>query len=78
MQKIKGRYQPIHHRLATHWARLIELLYAAERMLELATDLKLLPGRKDDTGKNKGIGIGSVEAPEGLLHIIMNRIRRYS
>lgn len=27
---INGRYQPVHHRLATHWARLIELLYAAE------------------------------------------------
>ena len=25
-----------HHRLATHWARLIELLYAAERWVELA------------------------------------------
>lgn len=37
-KKINGRYQPIHQRLATHWARLIELLYAAERMLELSTD----------------------------------------
>src|SRR5512136_2954531 len=37
-QKIDGRYQPIHLRLATHWARLVELLYAAERMLELSTD----------------------------------------
>lgn len=36
------RYRPVHHRLATHWARLIELLYAAERMLELATDLSLI------------------------------------
>ena len=35
-KKINGRYQPVHHRLATHWARLVELLYAAERMLELA------------------------------------------
>ena len=35
-KKVDGRYQPVHFRLATHWARLIELLYAAERMLELA------------------------------------------
>ena len=28
----------VHQRLATHWARLIELLYAAERIVELATD----------------------------------------
>ena len=36
--KITAATQPVHHRLATHWARLIELLYAAERMLELAQD----------------------------------------
>ncbi|MGB9673384.1 MAG: Ni/Fe hydrogenase subunit alpha, partial [Anaerolineales bacterium] len=30
--------KPVHQRLATHWARLIELLYAAERWVELATD----------------------------------------
>ena len=30
--------KPIHHTLATHWARLVELLYAAERWVELATD----------------------------------------
>ena len=35
-KKVDGRYQPVHYRLATHWARLVELLYAAERMLELA------------------------------------------
>ncbi len=30
--------KPVHHTLATHWARLVELLYAAERWVELATD----------------------------------------
>ena len=25
--------KPVHHTLATHWARLVELLYAAERLL---------------------------------------------
>ena len=30
--------KPVHQRLATHWARLIELLYAAERWVELASD----------------------------------------
>ena len=29
--------KPVHHTLATHWARLIELLYAAEHWVELAT-----------------------------------------
>ena len=28
--------KPVHHTLATHWARLIELLYAAEHWVELA------------------------------------------
>ncbi|GER93253.1 Ni/Fe hydrogenase subunit alpha [hot springs metagenome] len=67
-KKINGRYQPIHHRLATHWARLIELLYAAEHMLELATDPEITSPevRKIPEGI-KGIGIGSVEAPRGTL-----------
>ena len=30
--------KPVHHTLATHWARLIELLYAAERAQELIED----------------------------------------
>ena len=30
--------KPVNHTLATHWARLVELLYAAERWVELATD----------------------------------------
>ncbi len=67
-KKVNGRYEPIHHRLATHWARLIELLYAAERMLELATDPEITS--KDYRVIPKGIvgeGVGSVEAPRGTL-----------
>jgi len=59
--------KPVHATLATHWARLIELLYAAERTLELSRD-------KDVTSKdirNKpgqpGEGVGIVEAPRGTL-----------
>ncbi|MBI4690855.1 MAG: Ni/Fe hydrogenase subunit alpha [Nitrospirae bacterium] len=67
-KRIKGRYQPIHHRLATHWARLIELLYAAERMLELAVDPEITsPDVREIPKKIKGVGIGSVEAPRGTL-----------
>ena len=33
--------KPVHHTLANHWARVIELLYAAERMEELANDPEL-------------------------------------
>jgi F420-non-reducing hydrogenase large subunit len=60
--------KPVHHTLATHWARLIELLYAAERWVELASDpevadpkVRALPRTKPDEG------VGCVEAPRGTL-----------
>ena len=67
-RKINGRYQPIHYRLATHWARLIELLYAAERMLELATDTEITdPNVRPVVTEVPIEGVGSVEAPRGTL-----------
>ncbi len=33
--------KPVHHTLANHWARLVELLHATERMKELAADPQL-------------------------------------
>ncbi|MBI5084804.1 MAG: nickel-dependent hydrogenase large subunit, partial [Acidobacteria bacterium] len=63
-----GGRKPVHHRLATHWARLIELLYAAERMMELATDPEITS--TDVRAIPRGIagaGVGSVEAPRGTL-----------
>lgn len=60
--------KPVHKRLATHWSRLIELLYAAEHWVELATD-------PDITSQNvhkipteiPTEGVGIVEAPRGTL-----------
>jgi len=67
-KKVDGRYQPVHHRLATHWARLIELLYAAERMHELATDPEITdPNVRIPITTTPTEGIGSVEAPRGTL-----------
>ncbi len=67
-KKINGLYQPVHHRLATHWARLIELLYAAERMLELAKDPEITdPNVRVIVTNTPTEGIGSVEAPRGTL-----------
>lgn len=67
-KKINGRYTPVHHRLATHWARLIELLYAAERMLELASDPEITdPNVRIVVTNTPTEGIGSVEAPRGTL-----------
>jgi F420-non-reducing hydrogenase large subunit len=67
-KKVDGRYQPIHQRLATHWARLIELLYAAERMLELVTDPEITDPNVRIVVKNTpDEGVGCVEAPRGTL-----------
>ncbi|MFO7733352.1 MAG: Ni/Fe hydrogenase subunit alpha [Candidatus Aminicenantes bacterium] len=60
--------KPVHQTLATHWARLVELLYAAERWVELASDpeitgpdYRVVPDRTPDEG------MGVVEAPRGTL-----------
>src|SRR5512136_449896 len=60
--------KPVHQRLATHWARLIELLYAAERWVELATD-EQIPSPKFHTipTEKPTEGVGIVEAPRGTL-----------
>ena len=66
--KAGGRYRPIHHRLAIHWARLVELLYAAERMVELATDAQITdPAVRSPVTAEPREGVGSVEAPRGTL-----------
>ena len=65
---MQGRYQPVHFRLATHWARLIELLYAAERMLELARDPEITdPDTRPIVTGTPDEGVGCVEAPRGTL-----------
>jgi F420-non-reducing hydrogenase large subunit len=54
--------------LAMHWARLIELLYAAERMLELIRDPEITSHdlcRIPTAKPNEGVGV--VEAPRGTL-----------
>ncbi len=67
-QKVNGRYQPVHQRLATHWARLVELLYAAERMQELINDPDILdPNVRPVVTGTPTEGIGCVEAPRGTL-----------
>jgi F420-non-reducing hydrogenase large subunit len=60
--------KPVHYTLATHWARLIELLYAAERMKQLADDPEITDAkvRVLPTAVPKE-GIGAVEAPRGTL-----------
>jgi F420-non-reducing hydrogenase large subunit len=58
----------VHQRLATHWARLIELLYAAERWVELATDPEITSTNFRTIPTEKPTeGVGIVEAPRGTL-----------
>lgn len=67
-KRVNGRYAPVHQRLATHWARLVELLFAAERMLELITDPEITnPNVRLVVTSIPDEGVGSVEAPRGTL-----------
>jgi len=60
--------KPVHHTLATHWARLIELLYAAEHWVELATDPEITGGEyRVLPTETPTEGVGCVEAPRGTL-----------
>ena len=58
----------VHHTLANHWARLIEMLYSAERIVELAGLPELCSPeiRNMDFG-TPSEGVGVVEAPRGTL-----------
>jgi F420-non-reducing hydrogenase large subunit len=60
--------KPVHQTLATHWARVIELVQAAEHMLELSrdpeitsTEIRTIPTEIPEEG------VGVVEAPRGTL-----------
>jgi F420-non-reducing hydrogenase large subunit len=60
--------KPVHHTLANHWARVVELLYAAERMKELADDPDLTdPNVRTLPTATPKEGVGVVEAPRGTL-----------
>ncbi|MBI5500421.1 MAG: Ni/Fe hydrogenase subunit alpha [Deltaproteobacteria bacterium] len=65
-QRLGGK--PAHHTLAFHWARLIEALYAAERMQELARAPELTsPKVRELPTRTPVEGVGIVEAPRGTL-----------
>ncbi len=60
--------KPVHQRLATHWARLVELLYAAERWVELASDPEITSDNFHTIPTEIPTeGVGIVEAPRGTL-----------
>ncbi len=60
--------KPVHHTLANHWARVVEMLNAAERITELVNDPDITS--KDIRAipfETPTVGIGIVEAPRGTL-----------
>ena len=59
--------RPIQSTLAFHWARLVELLYAAERAVELATDPGITGTDLRNPVGEPGEGVGVVEAARGTL-----------
>ena len=59
---------PIHHTFAYHWARLIEVLYAAEKMVALVASPELTgTSLRNIPSEIKQRGIGVCEAPRGTL-----------
>jgi NAD-reducing hydrogenase large subunit len=59
----KLNHKPMH----AHWARLIEILHAAEKIKELLEDPDLMEGELLAKGKKKLEGVGLIEAPRGTL-----------
>ncbi len=60
--------KPVHQTLAMHWARLVELLSAAEMMRQLAARSELIdPNIRNLPTQTPTEGIGVVEAPRGTL-----------
>ena len=60
--------KPVHHTLANHWARVIEIVQAAERFQELVNDPAITdPNVRTLPTEAPTEGIGAVEAPRGVL-----------
>ena len=74
MYKTLGK-RPVNSTLAFHWARLIELLYATERTLELVQDKEITSKDLRNPVGEPGEGFGVTEAARGTLihHYVVNK-----
>lgn len=63
-----GKGRPVHGTLVFHWARLIEILHAAEMIRDLLKDPDIL-GTKlmAEKGERRHEAVGVIEAPRGTL-----------
>lgn len=59
--------KPNNMTLHSHWARLIEMLHAAEVIKELLNDKEITGDQLVTKGKKKSEGVGLIEAPRGTL-----------
>jgi len=59
--------KPVHNTLAYHWARLVELLHAAEMVVRLADDPDVISEEIRQPVGAAGEGVGVVEAARGTL-----------
>ena len=59
--------RPVHAVLATHWARMIELLHGVETVAALLDDALITGGPLQAEGPRQRSGIGMIEAPRGTL-----------
>jgi NAD-reducing hydrogenase large subunit len=62
-----GHGEPVHATLAYHWARMIELLHAAEVIAKLLDDPDVMEGELMAGGMRRSEGVGIIEAPRGTL-----------
>ena len=62
-----GNGSPLHATLAYHWARMIEMLFAAETIKDLLHDDDLLGDDLLVKGERISEGVGVIEAPRGTL-----------
>jgi NAD-reducing hydrogenase large subunit len=62
-----GKGEPVHATLAYHWARMIEMLYAAEAIRDLLGDPDILGTDLMTQGERTTEGVGIIEAPRGTL-----------
>ncbi|HJW71816.1 MAG TPA: nickel-dependent hydrogenase large subunit [Geothrix sp.] len=62
-----GKGEPVHATLAYHWARMIEMLYAAEAIRDLLKDPDILGTDLMTQGERATEGVGVIEAPRGTL-----------
>ncbi|MCR4404327.1 MAG: nickel-dependent hydrogenase large subunit [Candidatus Acetothermia bacterium] len=66
LERLGGR--PVHYTLASDWARIVEMIYAAERMGELASDPQTFdPKVRTIPSAAPKEGFGALEAPEGTV-----------